>query len=224
MNLMKVDSCIFPEDLLYDIENFVWADVKATKVVTIGITMLLSSISGRLSTIKLKDVGTEIEKGKVLATIESNKYFGVVRAPFSGRIIEVNEFIRQKPKLVNDFPYSYGWFVKMEPLSIDKYLVNLQPIEDCHDKVKVLIKDLHIQCFVAYPDYEMYEIGVECAATLTKLDELISKIEIGEVIHLVSDDKTADLEMIRWSQESGQSILETRPEENLLHFIVKKIK
>jgi glycine cleavage system H protein len=224
MNLMKVDSCIFPEDLLYDIENFVWADVKATKVVTIGITMLLSSISGRLSIIKLKDVGTEIEKGKVLATIESNKYFGVVRAPFSGRIIEVNEFIRQKPKLVNDFPYSYGWFVKMEPLSIDKYLVNLQPIEDCHDKVKVLIKDLHIQCFVAYPDYEMYEIGVECAATLTKLDELISKIEIGEVIHLVSDDKTADLEMIRWSQESGQSILETRPEENLLHFIVKKIK
>jgi len=224
MNLMKVDSCIFPEDLLYDIENFVWADVKATKVVTIGITMLLSSISGRLSTIKLKDVGTEIEKGKVLATIESNKYFGVVRAPFSGRIVEVNEFIRQKPKLVNDFPYSYGWFVKMEPLSIDKYLVNLQPIEDCHDKVKVLIKDLHIQCFVAYPDYEMYEIGVECAATLTKLDELISKIEIGEVIHLVSDDKTADLEMIRWSQESGQSILETRPEENLLHFIVKKIK
>jgi TusA-related sulfurtransferase len=70
----------------------------------------------------------------------------------------------------------------------------------------------------------MYEIGVECAATLTKLDELISKIEIGEVIHLVSDDKTADLEMIRWSQESGQSILETRPEENLLHFIVKKVK
>jgi glycine cleavage system H protein len=221
---MKIDSCMFPEGFLYDIENFVWVDVKATKVVTIGITTLLSSISGRLSTIKLKDVGTEIEKGKALATIESNKYFGVVRAPFSGRIIEINEFIRQKPKLVNDFPYSYGWFVKMEPLSIDTYLVNLQPIENCHDKIKALIKDLHIRCFVAYPDYEMYEIGVECAATLTKLDELISKIKIGEVIHLVSDDKTADLEMIRWSQESGQSILETRPEENLLHFIVKKIK
>ena len=224
MNLMKIDNCIFPEDLLYDIENFVWVDVKATKVVTIGITTLLSSISGRLSTIKLKEVGTEIEKGKGLATIESNKYFGVVRAPLTGRIIEVNEFIRRKPKLVNEFPYSYGWFVKMEPLSIDKYPVNLQPIENCHDKVKSLINDLHIRCFVAYPDYEMYEIGVECAATLTKLDELISKIEIGEIVHLVSDDKTADLEMVRWSQESGQSILETRPEENLLHFIVKKVK
>jgi glycine cleavage system H protein len=53
---------------------------------------------------------------------------------------------------------------------------------------------------------------------------LISRIETGEIVHMVSDDKTADLEMIRWSEESGQSILETRPEGNLLHIIVKKVK
>jgi glycine cleavage system H protein len=41
---------------------------------------------------------------------------------------------------------------------------------------------------------------------------------------LVSDDNTADLEMTRWSEERGQSILETRPEGNLLHFIIKKTK
>src|SRR5919107_533747 len=224
MNLMKIENCIFADDLLYDIENFVWADVKDKKAVTIGISTLLASISGRLSAIKLKDVGTVIENGKGLATIESSKYFGLVRAPFTGRIIEVNESIRRKPKLVNDLPYSDGWFVKMEPLSTDKYPPNLQPISDCYDKIRKLINDMRIRCFIAYPDYEMYEIGVECAATLTKLDELISKIEIGEIIHMVSDDKTADLEMIRWSEESGQSILETRPEGNLLHIIVKKVK
>ena len=27
------------------------------------------------------------------------------------------------------------------------------------------------RCFSAFPDYEMFEIGVECAATLTKLDD-----------------------------------------------------
>src|SRR5215204_2758439 len=206
MNLMKIDNCLFPEDLLYDVENFVWADVKVKNAVTIGITALLSSVSGRISAIK------------------SSKYFGLVRAPFKGRIIEVNDSIRRKPKLVNDFPYSNGWFVKMEPLSMNKYPANLEPIGDCYDKIKKLINDLHIRCFIAYPDYEMYEIGVECAATLTKLDELISRIETGEIVHMVSDDKTADLEMIRWSEESGQSILETRPEGNLLHIIVKKVK
>jgi glycine cleavage system H protein len=221
---MKIDSCIFPEDLLYDVENLVWANTKANKVVTIGITALLSSISGRISTIKLKDTGTRIENGKGLATIESDKYFGVVRAPFKGTIIEVNDSILQRPKLVNDFPYSDGWFVKMEPSSVNQCRRNLQPIEECHDKIKMIIDKLHIRCFVAYPDYEMYEIGVECAATLTKLDELVSRINLGEIIHVVSDDKTADLEITRWSEDSGQKILETRPEGNLLHIIVKKVK
>ena len=221
---MKIESCIFPEDLLYDVENLVWANTKASKVVTIGITALLSSISGRISTIKIKDTGTRIENGKVLATIESNKYFGVIRAPFTGTIIEINDSILQRPKLVNDFPYSDGWFVKMEPSYMNQRLRNLQPIEECHDKIKMIIDNLHIRCFVAYPDYEMYEIGVECAATLTKLDELVSKINLGEIIHVVSDDKTADLEITRWAEDSGQKILETRPEGNLLHIIVKKVK
>jgi glycine cleavage system H protein len=224
MNLMKIDNCEFPEDLLYDMENFVWADLKPTTRITIGISTLLSSIAGRISAITLKDVGTHIQKGKSLATIESKTYFGVVRAPLSGRVLEVNESILRRPKLVNDFPYSEGWFVKMEPLTIVKDLTNLLPIRNCHDMAKALIKDLHIRCFVAYPDYEMFEIGVECAATLTKLDELIAKIKIGEIVHLVSDDKTASVEMIRWSEGSGQSILETRPEGNLMHFIVKRNK
>jgi len=70
----------------------------------------------------------------------------------------------------------------------------------------------------------MFEIGVECSATLAKLDELLEKTPPGEVIHLVSDDPTADIEMLRWSEDKGQSLLETRKEGNLLHFIVKKTR
>jgi TusA-related sulfurtransferase len=70
----------------------------------------------------------------------------------------------------------------------------------------------------------MFEIGVECAATLTKLDELIGKIDVGNIVHVVSDDTSADLEMIRWSEEREQTLLEFRKEGNLYHFIVKKTK
>jgi TusA-related sulfurtransferase len=86
------------------------------------------------------------------------------------------------------------------------------------------MEKLHVRCFAAFPDHQMFEIGVECAATLTKLGELISKIPQGEVVHLVSDDLSADFEMIRWSEETGQKLLETRREGNLFHFIVKKVK
>jgi len=219
---MKIDNCSFPEDLLYDTENFVWIS-NEEKAVTMGITVIMASVAGKLSSIKLKPVGTKLEKGKSCGVLESAKYFGVVRTPIRGTIVQINNSLMDKPKLANDFPYSEGWFVKIEPSDMTD-LNALETIETCRDKMSLAIQKLRVRCFAAYPDHEMFEIGVECSATLAKLDELIGKISTGEVIHLVSDDPTADLEMLRWSEERGQSILEMRNEGNLFHFIVKKIR
>ncbi len=223
--MMKIDHCIFPGDILYDTENFVWADIRHDKrKANIGITSILGYISGKLSVIKLRQVGSYIERGKSFGTLESPRYFGVVRAPISGRIIEVNHAIIDQPELANDSPYAEGWFAKMEISNIEEEIKNLQTIESCYEKMATLIQKHHIICFDAFPDYEMFQIGVECAATLAELDELLEKIAIGNVVHLVSDDTTADLEMVRWSEQTGQSLLETRKEGNLFHFIVKKMK
>jgi glycine cleavage system H protein len=219
---MKIDNCSFPEDLLYDTENFVWMGNKE-KTVTIGITTIMTSIAGKLSRIKLKPVGAKLEKGKSCGSLESAKYFGVVRTPISGTIVQVNKSLMDKPKLANDSPYTEGWFVKIEPSDMGD-MRTLETIENCHDKMSLAIQKLRVRCFAAFPDHEMFEIGVECSATLAKLDELIEKIPAGEVIHLVSDDPTADLEMLRWSEEREQSLLEMRNEGNLFHFIVKKLR
>jgi glycine cleavage system H protein len=219
---MKIDNCSFPEDLLYDTENFVWMSNKE-KTVTIGITTIMTSIAGKLSRIKLKPVGAKLEKGKSCGSLESAKYFGVVRTPISGTIVQVNKSLMDKPKLANDSPYTEGWFVKIEPSDMGD-MRTLETIENCHDKMSLAIQKLRVRCFAAFPDHEMFEIGVECSATLAKLDELIEKIPAGEVIHLVSDDPTADLEMLRWSEEREQSLLEMRNEGNLFHFIVKKLR
>ena len=219
---MKIDNCSFPEDLLYDTENFVWMGNKE-KTITIGITTIMTSIAGKLSRIKLKPVGTKLEKGMSCGSLESAKYFGVVRTPISGTIVQVNKSLMDKPKLANDSPYTEGWFVKIEPSDMGDMRI-LETIENCHDKMSLAIQKLRVRCFAAFPDHEMFEIGVECSATLAKLDELIEKIPAGEVIHLVSDDPTADLEMLRWSEEREQSLLEMRNEGNLFHFIVKKLR
>ena len=221
---VQINHCAFPEGLFYDIENLVWININLGKLVTIGITSILASIAGRLSTIKLKKVGTKVERGKSIGTIESIKYFGVVRSPVSGTLLEINDSIINRPKIANDSPYTEGWFARMECSSLSEDLKGLETIENSQNKINSLIEKLRVRCFIAFPDHEMFEIGVECAATLTKLDELMKAITIGEVVHLVSDDPTADLEMIRWSEQNNQSLLEIRTEANLFHFIVKKIK
>jgi len=223
---MEIDHCIFPDQLLYDVDNFVWANNNdnGKGSMTVGITSILTFIAGKICTIKIKNPGTEIKRGKSIGTLESNKYFGVVRSPISGTIVETNYSIVNNPKTVNDYPYTEGWFAKIRPNNMFGEIKTLETIENCHAKIKPIIQQLHVRCFAAFPDYEMFEIGVECAATLTKLDELLAKLETGHVVHLVSDDGTADLEIIRWSEQTGQSLVELRKEGNLFHFIIRKVK
>lgn len=230
---MKIDHCIFPEELLYDCDNFMWIkedltdsnSPSPTRKFTIGITPILTSLAGKITQIKLKGVGSEVQKGKSIGSIESLRYFGIARSPIPGKIVQVNENLSDNPKLANDHPYQDGWFVKIETDATNlQDLGTLKKIEDGQEEIKSIMGKLHVRCFAAFPDHQMFEIGVECAATLTKLGELISKIKNGEVVHLVSDDLSADFEMIRWSEETGQELMETRREGNLFHFIVKKVK
>ena len=221
---MIIDNCNFPDNLLYDPDNFVWVDVSNENSIKIGVIPILSSISGKLQSIKLKKEGTYIEKGKSLGSLESPKYFGIVRSPLNGKIREINESILSKPKQVNDSPYELGWLSTIVPSNFDKDLKGLKKIGECYIQLKSLIDEFHVRCFNAYPDYEMYELGTECAATLTKLDELLTKIDIGAIVYLASDDITADLELTRWSKERSQSILEIRKEGLIFHFLVRKEK
>ncbi|HEX5185254.1 MAG TPA: sulfurtransferase TusA family protein [Nitrososphaeraceae archaeon] len=221
---MIIDNCNFPDNLLYDLENFVWLDISNANSIKLGIIPILSFISGKITTIKLKHINSSIEKGKSIGSIESLKYFGIVRSPIGGKITEINTALQSKPKQVNDSPYDFGWLVKINPSNLETDLKTLRSITESLTRLKNLIDEFHVRCFKAYPDYEMYELGTECAATLSKLDDLIDKIKIGEIVYLASDDITADLELMRWAHERSHSILEIRKEGAIFHFLVKKEK
>ena len=220
---MEIEHCVFPDDILYDLDNLVWARKEAGNVLVIGITSILSAIAGRISAIQLKDVNTSIRRGKNLGTIESGRYFGAVRAPVAGKIVAVNHKLFSNPKLANDSPYGKGWFIALSPTSDIDIINVMKSLPRDSEEIRALIRTLRVKCYSAFPDFEMFEIGIECAATLSKLDDLISGIKSGQIVHLVSDDPTADIEMTRWSEQTGQKLIETRKEENLLHFLVQKM-
>ena len=220
---MRVDFCEFPDDLLYDFENNVWGRKENGNIV-LGITSIHSALAGKLTKVIIKPVGSVVTKTRNVATIESLRYFGAVRTPFSCRITAINEALQLRPKLANDYPYTDGWFVKLQPTALDKEMQSLSSPLGEEEKIRSIIHNLRVKCFTAYPDYELWEIGVECAAVLVRLSELIERCGVGEVVHVVSDDPTADIEMVRWSDQSGQAMLESRTEGNLMHFIVRKVR
>jgi glycine cleavage system H protein len=220
---MQIDYCEFPEDALYDLESNVWVRLDEKKRAKVGITSVHSALAGKLNEVKFKPTGTLLQRGQAVATIESVRYFGAVRTPLTGKLEQVNSVLEKSPKLANDYPYEAGWFALIEPSQPSHEMGRLIDPRNAKEKIGSQIRELRVHCFKAYPDHEMWEIGVECAGVLVRLNDLIKRISLNEVVHVVSDDPTADIEMVRWSDESGQQLLESRQEGGLMHFIVRKV-
>lgn len=221
---MEIEYCEFPDDALYDLENNLWVRIDSQRRARLGITSVHAALAGRLDKVKFKPVGSSLARGQSVATIESGRYFGVVRTPLSGTLVAINAELETEPKHANDSPYTVGWFADLEPTLLNNEVQSLVEPKKAADRIRAQIHELRVRCFKAFPDYVMWEIGVECAAVLVRLNELMERCQLNEVVHVVSDDPTADIEMERWSDETGQAVLESRKEGRLTHFIVKKVK
>jgi glycine cleavage system H lipoate-binding protein/TusA-related sulfurtransferase len=220
---LKLHFCSFPDDLLYNADGNVWVRFDGTSA-TIGVTATLSWLTGPLKSVTFVRLGQEVEKERVVGSVEGPRHFDVVRTPLSCRTLTFNEELRKSPQLVNKDPYGKGWFATVLPSNLEEERQQLRSVGDIAHLLEERIEILGVHCFSEYPDHEMYEIGVECAAVLVSLGDLLSSSEIGTVVHVVSDDPTADLEMTRWSDQTGQALVESRKEGNLFHFIVRKIR
>jgi glycine cleavage system H protein len=218
-------NCYFDDRVLNDVENNVWVKMSSSNadgVATIGINTILAWMGGTFKAVTFRDVGTVVERGKSLGSVESLRHFDVVRSPLSGTIVEVNSKLREDPTLLNRDQYGAGWFAKVRPSSNSTEVAYLKDTSSARPALEEKIEKLRIRCLSEFPDHEMFEIGTECSATLAKLDELLENVSPGQVVHLVTDDPTASIEMVRWSDRTGHPVVEDEREGNLVHFLVRK--
>jgi len=221
---LEIDHCVFPDDLLYDLENNTWLRMEENGDVTVGVTSVLPAIAGKLTQARLKSPEVTIQRGRSLGTLESLKFVGPVPSPVSGILLKTNGLIVDRPKIINDSPYQEGWIASLKPSHLALERILLSKSTESKTLLVKKIAEFHVHCFKAFPDHEMSEIGSECSAVLIRLNDLLASIPVGEVIHLVSDDQTAYVEMVAWSERTGQNLLDWRKEGNLFHFIVKKVR
>ena len=219
---LKIEECDFPDDLLYDVERNLWVRTE-NGTARIGVSTILVWISGVLSSVTLKPTGSQVSLGQVIGSVEGPRHFDVVRTPISGTIVSTNSLLPNEPRILTKDPYGAGWIAEIRP-SKRSELNQLIGLPAAKDPLRNRVNELRVHCFAEFPDQEMFEIGVECSAVLLRLNEFLEKSDKGIVIHIVSDDNSAQVEMERWSEQTGHQVLDFRKEGNLYHFIVKKIR
>ncbi len=103
-----------PEDLKYTKDHeYLKLDGGIGKV---GITDYAQSELGDIIYVDITaEIGSEVNQGDVLGSIEAVKTVAEVYSPISGKIVEINSAIKDNASLLNEDPYGEGWIIKIEP-------------------------------------------------------------------------------------------------------------
>ena len=100
-----------PNDLRYTKEHE-WLRVDGAEAI-VGITDFAQDALGDVVFVELPAVGTPLNRGQAFGVVESNKTVSDLFAPVNGRVVAVNQVLRDEPELVNGDPYGAGWMIRM---------------------------------------------------------------------------------------------------------------
>ena len=81
---------------------------------TIGITEYASNALGDVVYVELPELQMEVSKGDSIGAVESVKSASDIMTPVSGKIVEVNNVLEEKPGAINKGPETNGWLAKIE--------------------------------------------------------------------------------------------------------------
>jgi glycine cleavage system H protein len=132
-----------PEELHYDLEHHVWLRTEGDLVV-VGATDPAQAYSGEIIHISIKKPGTRLERGAILATVESAKYMGPMRCPVTGTVEDVNQEAVRKPALINGDAYGI-WVARVRPEKLADELGLLTPGPAAAEKYRPIIDEWGIQ-------------------------------------------------------------------------------
>ena len=113
-----------PGDLKF-MKSHEWARVEGDGKVTIGISDHAQGLLGDLVYVELPAVGDRVEAGNACAVVESVKAASDVYSPVTGKVVDVNAALSDKPETINEDAYGDGWLFVIKPDSLAEELEEL---------------------------------------------------------------------------------------------------
>tara|TARA_B100001142_G_C14022866_1_gene535045 strand:+ start:119 stop:499 length:381 start_codon:yes stop_codon:yes gene_type:complete len=116
-----------PKELKYT-EEHEWVKIE-DNIATVGITDFAQGELGDIVYLEIDTLDSEIASNEVFGTVEAVKTVSDLFMPLSGKVIETNSELEDRPELVNEDPYGEGWIIKIDISDISE-LSNLLSYED----------------------------------------------------------------------------------------------
>ena len=109
-------STDYPNDLRYT-KDHEWARISGNQV-TVGITRFAVEQLGDITQIELPREGESVTKGAPFGSVESVKAVSDLFSPVNGRVVKVNDPLKDAPETLNEDAYDEGWMVVIEASNV----------------------------------------------------------------------------------------------------------
>ncbi|MDQ7056649.1 MAG: glycine cleavage system protein GcvH [Persephonella sp.] len=126
-------------DGLYYTKEHLWVKADGDDAV-IGITDYGQHQLGDVVYVELPEVNGEVEAGDKVASVESVKAAIDIFSPLTGKVLSVNEDLKEDPSLVNTDPYGEGWLYEVQ-MSDPSELEDLMTSDDYRAYITELEKE-----------------------------------------------------------------------------------
>jgi len=116
-----------PELLLYTPKH-TWAQITPEGNIRVGVSDYAQNHLKGIAHVLTEPVGKEINKMEPFGVAETWMFMFDLYAPVSGKIVKVNEKLKNEPRMINEDPYKEGWIVEIKPnnsLVLEQELKNL---------------------------------------------------------------------------------------------------
>jgi glycine cleavage system H protein len=113
----QVGYPVIQERLLYS-PNHMWARVTLEGKVRVGLSDYAQRHLKGIAGIETDPVGCKVEREEPFGVVETWMFMFDLYSPVSGRIIKINNVLRDEPFIINDDPYGMAWIAEVEPLDL----------------------------------------------------------------------------------------------------------
>ncbi len=103
-----------PQGILFS-KNHTWAHLLRSGEARIGICSLLTNLTGSVNLKMLKEPGSRVARGEILAEISQNGKRMTIVSPVSGTVTGLNPSLGDDPSLLHEDPYGKGWVCSIRP-------------------------------------------------------------------------------------------------------------
>jgi len=118
-----------------------WAQMIPDGNIRFGVSDYAQRQLKGIAHIRTEPVGKEINKMETFGVAETWMFMFDLYAPVSGKIVKVNEHLKNDPHVINEDPYTEGWIVEIKPknsLVLEQELKNLLSAREYNELVSKL--------------------------------------------------------------------------------------